>query len=68
MQCQAVVDKKNKFIDLSIGMPGSTNDSQQLCRSMLYHRATTGNLFLPTDMHEGFVPYLLGDKGYPLLP
>ena len=31
MQCQAVVDRSRKFIDLSVdlsaGMPGSTNDA-----------------------------------------
>lgn len=27
MQCQAVIDKSKRFIDLSVGMPGITNDS-----------------------------------------
>jgi hypothetical protein len=35
---------------------------------MLYYRATTLNLINLADMVDGFVPYLLGDKGYPLLP
>jgi hypothetical protein len=68
MQCQAVVEKSKKFIDVSMGMPGSTNDSRQLRRSMLYHMASTSNLFNPAEMVEGFVPYLLGDKGFLLLP
>lgn len=68
MQCQAVVDRSRKFIDISVGMPGSTNDARQLRRSMLYHKATTTNLFDPADAVEGFVPYLIGDKGYPILP
>lgn len=68
MQCQAVVDRDRKFIDISVGMPGSTNDARQLRRSMLYQRATTTNLFDPADSIEGFVPYLVGDKGYPILP
>lgn len=68
MQCQAVVDRSRKFIDLSVGMPDSTNDARQLRRSMLYQRATTSNLFDPADLVEGFVPYLIGDKGYPILP
>lgn len=68
MQCQAVVDRDRKFIDLSVGMPGSTNDARQLRRSMLYHRATTTALFNPSEAVEGFVPYLVGDKGYPILP
>ena len=68
MQYQAVVDKTKKLIDLSVGMHRSMNDSWQLRQSMLYYRATTANLFSPNDMHEGLVPYLVGDKGYPLLP
>ena len=68
MQCQAVVDRDRKFIDLSVGMLGSTNDARQLRRLMLYHRATTTALFNPAEAVEGFVPYLVGDKGYPILP
>lgn len=68
MQCQAVVDRSRKFIDLSVGMPGSTNDARQLRRSMLYHKATTTALFDPNDAVDGFTPYLIGDKGYPILP
>ena len=45
MQCHAVVDRSKKFIDISVGMPGSTNDALQLRRSMLYQKATTTNLF-----------------------
>jgi hypothetical protein len=63
MQCQVVVDRNRKFIDISVGMSGSTNDSRQLRRSMLYHKATTTTLFSPCDMYEGFVPYLIGNKG-----
>lgn len=68
MQCQALVDRDKKFLDISVGMPGSTNDARQLRRSMLYRRATTTNLFDPADSIEGFTPYLVGDKGYPILP
>ena len=68
MACQAVVDRDRKFIDISVGMPGSTNDARQLRRSMLYQKATTTNLFNPANAIEGFVPYLVGDKGYPILP
>ena len=68
MQCQAVVDRSKKFIDISVGMPSSTNDSRQLRRSMLYRRATTTNLFNPADFVQGFTPYLIGDKGFPILP
>ena len=68
MQCQAVGDRDRKFINLSVGMLGSTNDARQLWRSMLYQKATTTLLFDPPDFIEGFVPYLIGDKGYPIFP
>ena len=68
MQCQAVVDRSRKFIDLSVGMLGSTNDTKQLRRSMLYHKGTTTTLFDPNDVVDGFTSYLIGDNGYPILP
>ena len=34
---------------------------------MLYQKATSKNLFNPAHAVEGFVPYLIGDKGYPIL-
>lgn len=45
----------------------STNDVRHLKHSILYHKATTTNLFDPTDFVEGFVTCLIDDKGYPLL-
>lgn len=68
IQCQAVVDKHKRFLDVVVGMPGSTNDSRVLRRSALFTLASTSNLFDVEYAHEGFTPYLLGDKGYPLLP
>jgi hypothetical protein len=68
MQCQAVVDKRKRFLDVYVGMPGSTNDCRMLKRSSLYNLARHGRLFDANVTHEGFNPYLLGDKGYPLLP
>lgn len=62
------MDRKKRFIDVFVGMPGSTNDARQLRRSMLYHKAITTNLFDAADSIDGFVPYLIGDKEYPLLP
>ena len=47
-------------------MPRSTNDVRVLHRSALYTLATTKNLFDLEYADEGFMPYLLGDKGYPL--
>lgn len=68
IQCQVVVDVNRKFLDVAVGMPGSTHDVRVLKRSALYHRATHQNLFDPAFSQEGFSPYLSADKGYPLLP
>ena len=42
LNCQAVVDSRKVFLDLFLGMPGSTNDSRMLRRSSLYQLATVG--------------------------
>ena len=68
LNCQAVVDSRKVFLDLFLGMPGSTNDSRMLRRSSLYQLAMRGELFPPSLGREGFPPYLLGDSGYPNLP
>jgi hypothetical protein len=68
LNCQAVVDSNKRFLDLYIGMPGSTNDACILRRSSLYHLAMHNNLFDARDSVDGFAPYLIGDFGYPLLP
>jgi hypothetical protein len=65
---QAVVDSDMKFLDLYLGMPGSTHDVRVLQRSSLYHMAQNKNLFDPRLGIDGFSPYLLGDSRYPLLP
>ena len=68
LNCQAVVDSDKRFLDLYLGMPGSTNDSRMLRRSSLYELAVYNNLFDDGHGLHGFSPYLLGDLGYPLLP
>ena len=68
LKCQAVVDSEKRFLDLYLGMPGSTNDSQVLRRSSLYDLGMHDNLFDDQRGFEGFSPYLIGDLGYPLLP
>lgn len=68
LQCQVVVDRRARFLDVSVGMPGSTHDVRVLKRSGLYHLATQTNLFDVAYAQQGFSPYLIGDKGYPLLP
>ena len=68
LNCQAIVDSQKRFMDLYLGMPGSTNDSRMLRRSSLYASAMHNNLFDEQYRVQGFSPYLLGDLGYPLLP
>lgn len=80
MNCQAVVDSDKRFLDLflgmsgstndsrMLGMPGSTNDSRMLRRSSLHHLAMHNNLFDRHNSVDGFPPFLVGDSGYPLLP
>jgi hypothetical protein len=62
------VDSQKRFIDLFLGMPGSTNDSRMLRRSSLHHLAMHNNLFHRQNSVDGFPPFLLGDSGYPLHP
>jgi hypothetical protein len=68
LNCQAVIDNNKQFLDLYLGILGSTNDGRYLQRSSLYHLATSENLLDACHVVEGFNPYLLGDSGYPLLP
>jgi hypothetical protein len=68
LNCQAVVDNRKRFIDLYLGMPGSTNDARVLRCSTLYRLGMQENLFDVRASMDGFLPYLLGDSGYPLLP
>lgn len=68
LNCQAVVDSDKRFLDLFLGMPGSTNDSRVLRRSSLYHKGMHGTLWDSAASFHGFPPYLLADSGYPLLP
>ena len=66
IQMQAVVDRSKRFLDLSVGMLGSTHDSRVLRRSALYQQAESGILFYEGMNVNGFTPYLLGDARYPL--
>jgi hypothetical protein len=68
MNCQAIVDSRKRFLDLFLGMPGSTNDVRILQRSSLYRLAMHEYLFDVRASMDGFPPYLLGDSGYLLLP
>ena len=68
LNCQAVVDSNKRFLDLFLGMPGSTNDCRVLRRSSLYQKGMHSTLWDPAISFEGFSPYLLADSGYPVLP
>jgi hypothetical protein len=50
-----------------VGLPRSVNDSKVLRRCTIYYFADYQGLFNANKGQEGFSPFLLGDKGYPLL-
>jgi len=60
MDFQAVVDVDKRFIDLYIGMLGSTNDSKMLRRSTMHYLATHENLLTPLAFVDGHSPHLIG--------
>ena len=68
INCQAVVDSKKRFLDMYVGMPGSTNDSRMLRRSTLYHRGQHRRLWNNSLSFNGFSLYLVGDAGFLFLP
>jgi hypothetical protein len=69
MVIQAVVDAQKRFTNVFVGLPGSVNDSRILKKSGLYRRVVNGGLLSKELYHMAYIPpYLLGDKGYPLLP
>jgi hypothetical protein len=69
MQFQAMVDHDNHFWDVYVVMFGSMNDYRIFWLSNLYQHATyEGLLNLDWSFQDGIRPYLIGDKGYPLLP
>jgi hypothetical protein len=43
MQCKVVADRNKLFLDVVVGMLGSTNDSRVLKCSSLYKQATSSN-------------------------
>jgi hypothetical protein len=68
MVAQAVVDSKKIFTNVYVGLPGFVNDQRVLRRSGLWQQLVRGGLMGTDDGYqEGVTPYLLGDKGYPLL-
>lgn len=54
---------------MHVGLPNSVKDSQVLKKFWLYRRALQGGFFnMVVGSQDGLPPYLLRDKGYPLLP
>lgn len=66
INCQAVVDSSKRFLDIYVGMPGSTNDSRMLRQSTVFYHGQHRNLWDNSLTFSGFSPYLLGDSGFPL--
>jgi hypothetical protein len=66
---QAIINCKKNIIDVSVGLLGSVNDSRVLHNSTPYENAQYHGLFASNNStsQHGFPPYLLGDKGYPLI-
>jgi len=66
---QAIINCKKNIIDVFVGLLGSVNDSRVLHNSTLYKNAQYHGLFASNNStsQHGSPPYLLGDKGYPLI-
>lgn len=64
--CQAILDDKKLFTNLFIAFFENVNDSRVLRKFGLYVNVQQQGLFNVDKGRDGFTPYLLGDKGYPL--
>lgn len=60
--------KWKKIPDLFVGMPSSMNDAWILQISNLYDKDMDGDLFRMVQGEKKFKLYILGDKGYLLVP
>jgi hypothetical protein len=66
---QVVVDHEIRFCDVLMGLMGYMNDSIILLLFSLYSKTTYNGLFDPEHgSQDNIHPYILGDKGYLLLP
>lgn len=55
-------------MQLFVGLPGFVNDQRVLQRLSLWHHVMQrGFLNIAAGLQDGFLLYLLADKGYPLL-
>jgi hypothetical protein len=64
---QAIINCNKKFTDLCVGMLDNVNDYRVLHRSTLYQHVQFHGLSDPNKGVDGVPPYLLSDKGYPLI-
>jgi len=64
---QIVIDCNKKFLDYCIGMSSRVNDSKVLRKFTLYWQVQFHGLFDINKGVNGFPPYLLSDKTYPLI-
>ena len=70
---QGVVDSKCYFTSINTGSPGSLHDSAHFKSTELYRKAEEGTMRgfhddpLAWDTALPFPPYLVADRGYPLL-
>ena len=66
---QAIADTDLKFLDVSVGYPGSIHDSRVFSLSPIYQAMEQGLLMTgPTKIISGVTirPLLAGDSAYPL--
>ena len=65
---QAVTDSECRFLDDSVGYPGSIHDARVFQRSELHRRIIAGDIMGVTRVinHVNVRPYLVGDTAYPL--
>jgi len=57
-----------KFIDVFVGLPCTINELKVLHQFGLYKKVQYNGLFeIEKVSQNGFAPYFLDDKGYPLI-
>ncbi len=65
--CQAIVIDQIQFPNIFMGLLRSVNDFRVLRRSTIYYFVKFQRPFNANKGQESFFPFLLGNKGYPLL-
>ena len=69
MSMQAIVDHSMKFLDISVGYPGSLHDSRvfslsSFSKAVVSGELTHGSSQFISGVHLG--PLLIGDSDYPI--